>query len=150
MRKEAFLKDLGRSLGKLKREERRRQLEYFDELLKDMAEGGMSEEEAVEKLGQPRDLAGSILEQMPKESFRKMDVRGVILCCASLVCVTATLIFIKLSHSISFYVGGGDGPTSVFVAGRVGRPAVLYVVTALALGATAVHYVRKGKRGGRY
>ena len=102
MRKEAFLKDLGRSLGKLKREERRRQLEYFDELLKDMAEGGMSEEEAVEKLGQPRDLAGSILEQMPKESFRKMDVRGVILCCASLVCVTATLIFIKLSYGISF------------------------------------------------
>lgn len=143
MNKERFLKELGRALGRLKKEERTRQLEYFDEIIGDMMEGGMSEEEAVRKLGLPGELAGNILEQMSGESFKKTDVRGCVLSGISLVCVTVTLIFFKMSRGVSFYMGGGDGPTSVFIAGRVGRPMVLYLVTVLAVAATVVHYIRR-------
>lgn len=148
MNKERFLRDLGRALRRLRKEERRRQLEYFDEIIGDMMEGGMSEEEAVRKMGVPGELAENILEQMPKESFKKADVTGLLLSGASLVCATVVLIFFRMNRGVSFYMGGGDGPTSVFVAGRVGRPAALCAVTVLAAvaTATAVYYVRKKRR----
>lgn len=144
MGKEQFLGCLGRNLRKLKREERRRQLEYYDEMITDMTESGMGEEEAVRKMGKPEDVAKNILEQAPKENLRKADVPGAMLCLASLLCVMVVFVF-QRARGFSFYMGGGDGPTSVFVAGKLGRPMALYVVTIVLITVTVIYYVRKIK-----
>ena len=49
----------------LSEEERRKNLEYYSELLDDMMEEGMTEAEATAKLGSPNQIAQSILQEMP-------------------------------------------------------------------------------------
>lgn len=65
MTKADFLQLLERALMQLPEEERRRNLEYYSELLDDMMEEGMTETEATAKLGSPGQIAQSILQEMP-------------------------------------------------------------------------------------
>lgn len=145
MGKEKFLKCLGRNLRRLKREERRRQLEYYDEMITDMTESGMDEAEAVKKLGPPKEIAGHIMEQAPRENVRQVDVAGTVLWAASFLCVICVFVFQRTRGFSFYFMGAGDGPTSVFVAGRLGRPVALYVVTAVLIAGTVIHYIRKKK-----
>lgn len=65
MSKADFLRLLERALAQLSEEERRKNLEYYSELLDDMMEEGMTEAEATAKLGSPSQIAQSILQEMP-------------------------------------------------------------------------------------
>ena len=65
MTKADFLQLLERALMQLPEEERRRNLEYYSELLDDMMEEGMTEAEATAKLGSPAQIAQNILQEMP-------------------------------------------------------------------------------------
>ena len=65
MTKADFLQLLERALAQLPEEERRRNLEYYSELLDDMLEEGMTEAEATAKLGSPGQIAQNILQEMP-------------------------------------------------------------------------------------
>ena len=65
MTKADFLRLLERALMQLSEEERRKNLEYYSELLDDMMEEGMTEAEATAKLGSPNQIAQSILQEMP-------------------------------------------------------------------------------------
>ena len=47
MKKEQFIKNLRYSLRKLKKDEREKYLAYYEEIISDMIENGVSEEEAV-------------------------------------------------------------------------------------------------------
>ena len=60
MTKQLFLNELSAALHGLPREERYRTLSYYDELIDDRMEDGQSEEEAVESLGSPEQIAREI------------------------------------------------------------------------------------------
>ena len=51
MKKEQFIKNLRYSLRKLKKDEREKYLAYYEEIISDMIENGVSEEEAVAHQG---------------------------------------------------------------------------------------------------
>ena len=69
MTKQLFLNELSAALHGLSREERYRTLSYYDELIDDRVEDGQSEEEAVESLGSPEQIAREILgEEEPPVS----------------------------------------------------------------------------------
>ena len=54
MKKEQFIKNLRYSLRKLKKDEREKYLAYYEEIISDMIENGVSEEEAVAHQGETK------------------------------------------------------------------------------------------------
>ena len=75
MRKAEFVNRLQEKLSQLPPEEIRRHREYYEEMLADMMEDGMTEEESTGKLGNPDDLARQILEELPLHSLVSSRVR---------------------------------------------------------------------------
>ena len=62
MNKKEFLRVLSRSLRGMPRTERAQSLEYYGEMIQDRMEEGLSEEEAVARLGSADEIARQILE----------------------------------------------------------------------------------------
>ena len=68
MNKREFLRSLSASLRGMPRGERAQSLEYYGEMIQDRMEEGLSEEEAVARLGSADEIARQILESNgPKE-----------------------------------------------------------------------------------
>ena len=68
MNKREFLRSLSGSLRGMSRRERAQSLEYYGEMIQDRMEEGLSEEEAVARLGSADEIARQILESNgPKE-----------------------------------------------------------------------------------
>lgn len=65
MYKEQFLSALCRGLSQLPPEEIEKQVAYYSELIDDMTEDGMTEYEAVSRLGSVEDIYQDILQNMP-------------------------------------------------------------------------------------
>lgn len=65
MKKREFLDALRQTLSLLPSQELEKQLTYYDEMLTDMIEDGMSEEEATARIGDPVDIGLGILADMP-------------------------------------------------------------------------------------
>ena len=63
MNKEIFIKELKKGFKRLPGEEKRKQLSYYSELIDDMIEDGMSEAEAVARLGDVKDICDNILKE---------------------------------------------------------------------------------------
>lgn len=61
MSKEAFLQSLERLLKSLKKDERKKFLSYYNEMIEDYIEDGMTEEDAVKHVGTPGGIAEEIL-----------------------------------------------------------------------------------------
>ena len=92
---------------------------------------------------------------------KNIDWKGMILVVSSLilllfsfapllVSLLAPLLFgmqlhIDRNSSIGI-IGGADGPTSIFIAGKVGTPWGLYIATAVVVIATIMYFVKKRKR----
>ena len=62
MNRKEFLRSLSRSLRGLPRAERAQSLDYYGEMIQDRMEEGLSEEEAVARLGRADEIARQILE----------------------------------------------------------------------------------------
>lgn len=62
MNKAGFLKELDLYLHKMKDTEKNKFITYYDEMISDYIEHGISEEEAVIKIGAPRKIAEELLE----------------------------------------------------------------------------------------
>lgn len=82
MKKAEFVELLRQELAVLPQGELDKHLNYFEELINDMMDDGMSEEEATARLGDPSQAAKQILESMPnppKPTFRpeKANVKKV-------------------------------------------------------------------------
>ena len=68
MNRKEFLRSLSRSLRGLSRAERAQSLDYYGKMIQDRVEEGLSEEEAVARLGSADEIARQILESNgPKE-----------------------------------------------------------------------------------
>ena len=74
MDKQAFLSELRGRLSVLPEAELQRWTEYYEELLADSMEDGLSEAEAVAALGSPEDLAEQILMDTPLPQLVKAKV----------------------------------------------------------------------------
>lgn len=76
MNREEYLAALGRALEQMPPGEREKQLAYYDELICDMCEDGMSEEEATSRLGDPNAVAQELLTALPLSTLVKTRVRS--------------------------------------------------------------------------
>ena len=75
MTKYEFLEKLSRELSAMPRQDREKSLAYYSEMLDDYVEDGMSEEEAVDMLGNVKTVAQQILEDVPISHLVKEKVR---------------------------------------------------------------------------
>lgn len=64
MNKSEFMNELEHCLSKLDKEETSKFLLYYDEMIEDYMENGYSEMEAVNKIGNPRNIANDILDNL--------------------------------------------------------------------------------------
>lgn len=76
MSRTEFLSALRLRLAQMPPEELERQIAYYDELLNDMTEDGLDEREAVEKLGDPAQIAQELLMEMPLGTLVKSRVKS--------------------------------------------------------------------------
>ena len=146
MDKREFLKKLERALKKLVPEERARYISYYDEIIMDLVDGGMTEQEACAKQGDMSVIVADIMSQVEPEKVEKQKPLDVILLViALLIGVACIVVLIALPDVITFAMMDGDGPTSVFIAGKVVEPVWLYILTAIVLVATIIAFVVRGK-----
>ena len=75
MNKQEYLVALEYALAQMPSEEREKHLAYYDELICDMCEDGMSEEEATSRLGDPNAVAQELLAALPLSTLVKTRVR---------------------------------------------------------------------------
>lgn len=76
MTKVEYLGRLRAILKQMPPEEQEKQLAYYEELLSDMIEDGMSEEEATEHLGTPETVAAELMAEMPLTTLVKNRVKA--------------------------------------------------------------------------
>jgi len=72
MKKEQFIKNLRYSLRKLKKDEREKYLAYYEEIISDMIENGVSEEEAVWHPGEKKKSQKKIFGEKQVKKGSKM------------------------------------------------------------------------------
>lgn len=75
MDKTEFLRIVQEELAGLPEEDRKSSLEYFSEMIADRMEDGMSEQEAVASLGEPREAARQILLDTPLPALVKARMK---------------------------------------------------------------------------
>ena len=76
MNREEYLEKLRLALAQMPAEEKERQIAYYDELIRDMCEDGMSEAEAAEKLGDPGKVAEELLAALPLGTLVKSRIKS--------------------------------------------------------------------------
>lgn len=153
MNKQEFLTGLKHKLKKLKKEERNKYIEYYDEIISDIVESGVSEEEAIKRQGSIEQIAGHILSNTNPVYLKNRDWRGIILVVVSVILLAVCIIpaFLQWQFETSMstavgIIGGADGPTSIFVAGKLGTPWGLYIATAVVVITTIVYFVKKRRK----
>lgn len=76
MNREEYLEKLRLALAQMPAEEKERQIAYYDELISDMCEDGMSETEATAKLGDPGKVAEELLAALPLGTLVKTRIKS--------------------------------------------------------------------------
>ena len=76
MKKEQFLKELRIRISDLPYPDLRRSLDYYSEMIDDRIEDGLSEEDAVKKIGTPAMAAVQILQDLPVTTLAKARIGG--------------------------------------------------------------------------
>lgn len=74
MNKQEYLDALRCALAQMPGEEKEKQIAYYDELICDMCEDGMSEEEAAARLGDPNAVAQELLAALPLSTLVKTRI----------------------------------------------------------------------------
>ncbi len=161
MKKQEFLKELRKFLKNIRKKEREDYIRRYDELLSDMMENGMSEEEAVHSLGNVKDIAAELMQDMNPDSRKKKDKILVLFLLADLVLFginvfqfftdrfIGTLFLTKTQggSAASVVIGGADGPTSVFIAGKVSNSFnFLLAAMVCMMVVTLIYVILKGRK----
>lgn len=79
MNKVAFTDELYHLLKPLPKAERQQYIDYYEEMIDDRMEDGLSEEEAVAALGSAADIATQILGEVPQMPARKIRIWEIVL-----------------------------------------------------------------------
>ena len=144
LNKKKFLKKLNYQLHPLRPSERKRYIQDYEELLAELMEEGKTEEEAVLKLGDAEQIAQNILEYSEKR-FEWIDWKGKGLLVLSFLSAAAALISNRISQGAAICLNGGDGSTSVFVAGKIPANQWIYILTGTLIGVTGIYLFWKQK-----
>ena len=75
MTKQAFFTELKARLSGLPAAETNERFSFYDEMINDRIEDGLSEEEAVAQVGTPEEIANQILSEIPLSALVKEKVR---------------------------------------------------------------------------
>lgn len=75
MNKTDFLEKLSACLCGLPIEEIEKRLEFYEEMINDYMEDGMTEEEAIAKLGNPEEIANQIIADIPLGTLVKEKIK---------------------------------------------------------------------------
>lgn len=80
-----------------------------------------------------------------KKSKKKFLIIWLIIACVimtacSIYCVVHTYTMLGSAVAV---IGGADGPTSVFIAGRIGPSTVLLILTGIAVMVTILYFLIK-------
>lgn len=150
MNKEAFLKGLAKDLKALKKSEIQKNISFYDEMISDLMENGFTEAEAVAQIGASKKVAEEVLSNSAPECFRKKDVIGTILIVISAVTVLLAAIpsiagMIMQDVTVSV-IGGADGPTSIYLAGRIGGLSGMVIVAVIMILVTIVYKIVRKRR----
>lgn len=73
MTKSEFLELLEKNLKALSVEERNKTITYYNEMISDMIDSGLTQEQAVAKLGKPTDIAKEIVDNAREHNKQKQD-----------------------------------------------------------------------------
>ncbi len=76
MNRQEYLEKLRRALAQMPQEELEKQIAYYDELISDMCEDGMTEPEATARLGDPGAVAAELLAALPLGTLVKTRIRS--------------------------------------------------------------------------
>ena len=108
MTKLEFLYQLEKHLKKLTNEEKKQTISYYSEMIDDMVESGLSEEEAINKLDNPKDIVRAYFyqedDQIVKEEKINKNIVGKVF---SLIGIIFSLIIII--SIFSSFIGFGIG-----------------------------------------
>lgn len=150
MKKDEFLSSLERLLRSLKKEERKRFLSYYAEMIEDYMEDGCGEEEAVQRIGNPGEIAQEILsdrEAQPPKPTPTWVKAGVIvllilgsplwgsLVLAGLCCALSAVILVLCAYVLIWcipFIFGAFSVSSLLMAlvSTVGSAILLFQDTA--------------------
>lgn len=148
MDKRIFLKKLDKGLKKLLPEERARYISYYDEIIMDLVEGGLSEQEAVAKQGDISHIVLDVMSQIESENMEKKNPLEILLfvlgCLIAAICV---VVLIALPDVITFSMMNEGGAVSVFIAGKVFEPVWLYILTVTVLLVGIIVFVVRKRKG---
>lgn len=156
MTRNKYLKELRSFLGKLPKEDRKRILEFYNELIDDKLEAGQSEEEILGKFGSPEELAKQIFQDNgqtyspPNTTSRIMRISAIVLgspIWLSLLAVFLVLVFalflVLWAAVVSFWccvfafgiagIGGAAG--SILMLFFTGQPAAAFFQLGISLAA---------------
>lgn len=75
MNREEFLQQLKNRLSQLPSEEIEERLDYYNEIIDDMLEDGISEEETIESFGDIGEIAQKIMQEVPLTTLMKSKVK---------------------------------------------------------------------------
>lgn len=83
MRKNDFIKVLNRSLKRVENEERKRCIDYYQEMIDDRIEAGMTEEQAVSECGDVKKIAEQLIAEAKQNGQikKKRSPLAIILIC---------------------------------------------------------------------
>lgn len=154
MNKQEFLKELRKTLKNVRKREREDYIRRYDELLSDFMENGMSEGEAVRSLGSAQDIAAELMQNMSPGSRKRKDKLLIVFLLADLVLFGINVfqffadrfistLFLTKSQGASAVsvIGGADGPTSVFIAGKISEPLNLWLIAMVCMMVITLFYV---------
>ena len=131
-----FLAELRKGLSQLPTEEVNRQVAYYDELLSDMMEDGMSEEEATEQFGDPATVAQELLAEMPLSTLVKTRVMPK----SGWTALSLTLIVLGFPLWFPLLIAFGAVALSVMIVLWSLEIALIAVVAALGASAVLLPY----------
>jgi uncharacterized membrane protein len=111
MRKQEFIDRLRENLSGLPTAETEERLDFYEEMIEDRMEEGISEEEAVAAIGSPDKIAAQIIEEIPlkkivKEKIkpkRKLKAWEIVLLAVGSPIWVSLLIIVPFAVGISLY-----------------------------------------------
>lgn len=138
MNKDEFLKELTYYLQKMKDSEKMKFITYYEEMISDYVENGVSEDEAVIKIGSPKKIAEELLESygsvkinMPSTGSRGLNITLLILGFPLWGCLLLSGILLLISMytvlwCVPFATGVGSmGFLSTSIVGILGSPFIM-------------------------
>lgn len=125
--KEQFLKKLNNELRSLKKEERKKYLDNYEEIILDKMENGISEETAVSDLGNVKQIASDILVSYVDMNGIKNNIKYF-----NKMYMVFDAILIAISYILAYYLRFKSGIFSIIGTGGLSfhmyMSALIYVI----------------------